>query len=58
MGDQDCPTPKKHPKHLCKLNKKGRKKEIAARSDAPQVRCDKCGLKANRAEDVCHPRTL
>jgi hypothetical protein len=55
MSDDHCPTPKKHPKHLCKLKKKGKTDELAARSNAPTTTCDKCGAQGNIAEDVCHP---
>ncbi len=58
MSDDHCPTPKKHPKHLCKLKKKGKLDELAARSNAPSAKCDKCGAQGNVAEDVCHPKTL
>ncbi len=58
MSDDHCPTPKKHPKHLCKLKKKGKLDELAARSSAPTTSCIKCGTRGNIAEDVCHPEKL
>jgi len=56
MSSDQCPTPKKHPKHLCKLKKKGKLDELAARSNAPTVTCEKCGARGNRPADVCHPK--
>ncbi len=55
MSDAHCPTPKKHPKHICKLKKKGKLDEIAARSSAPTAECAKCGALGNLPEDLCHP---
>lgn len=56
MTDEHCPTPKKHPKHLCKLKKKGKLDELAKRSNSPTVFCEKCHAQGNLPEDVCHPR--
>ena len=58
MSDDYCPTPTKHPKHLCKLKKKGRLEELATRSSNPTAACDKCGMQGNIAEDVCHPQKI
>ncbi|WP_020677147.1 hypothetical protein [Geopsychrobacter electrodiphilus] len=57
MSDDHCPTPKMHPKHLCKLKKLGQAEELRARNNTPTVTCDKCGARGNQPEDVCRPQS-
>lgn len=43
---------------ICQLKAKGLMEEIDRRSTAPTVVCNKCGAKANRAEDLHNPLPL
>lgn len=55
---KDCWEPKKHPKHMCKLFKKGLMMEIDQHSANPTVTCAKCGAKADTPESVCQAKPL
>ena len=43
---------------MCQLKAKGLMEEIDRRSTAPTVVCNKCGVKADRADQVHNPLPL
>ena len=55
---KDCWKPEKHPKHMCKLFKKGMMMEIDQHSANPTVACAKCGAKSDVSESVCQPKPI
>jgi hypothetical protein len=55
---EQCPSPGKHPTHICKLREKGLMEEIDRLSARPTVICNKCRAKADSAEHLCNPRPL
>ena len=56
--EKDCWKPDKHPRHMCKLYKKGLMMEYDEQAKNPEVSCARCGARANRAEAVCQPKPL
>lgn len=54
----ECWEPEKHPKHMCKLLKRGMMEEIDKRSTSPTVRCAKCSAEADMPAMVCQPIEL
>jgi hypothetical protein len=56
--DKDCWKPEKHPRHMCKLLKKGLMEELDKQAMKPTVKCAKCGAKADQPEAVCQPKPL
>jgi len=56
--EKECWKPAKHPKHMCKLYKKGLMMEYDEQAKNPTIACAKCGAKARVAEAVCQPKPL
>jgi hypothetical protein len=60
-GNKDCKDVK-HVFHICALRACGINEKNDGVFDqlikAPQFRCEKCGDKANKAENLCKPQKL
>jgi hypothetical protein len=50
-----CSCGETHKGHICWLTRMGMFMELQHLSDAPTVKCSKCGARANQPHNVCFP---
>ncbi|MBN2428487.1 MAG: hypothetical protein JXK94_09140 [Deltaproteobacteria bacterium] len=53
-----CKDTEAHREHMCSLMELGKMREVAELSQNPAFVCRNCGVKADRAENLCYPKPL
>ena len=53
-----CKDSESHREHMCSLMELGKMREVAELSKNPAFFCKNCGVKADRAENLCNPEPL
>ena len=53
-----CKDSESHREHMCSLMELGKMQEVAELSKNPAFICKNCGVKADRAENLCNPEPL
>lgn len=53
-----CKETECHREHMCSLMELGKMQEVAELSKNPAFICKNCGVKADRAENLCNPVPL
>jgi hypothetical protein len=57
MAKKSCKKPEHHGElHLCALRKKALNQDIEKLASDPRFVCAICGLRVNKAENVCNPK--
>ena len=55
--DELCSCGQKHTGHICWLTRMGLLNEVAHLSGNPTATCARCGARADRPDNLCHPET-
>ena len=53
-----CKDSENHREHMCSLMELGKMREVVELSQNPAFVCKICGVRADRAENLCHPEAL
>jgi len=53
-----CKDSEGHREHMCSLMELGKMQEVVELSKNPAFVCKNCGVRADRAENLCHPEPL
>ena len=55
-GNESCPKPGEHAKHMCQLKHEGNIEEMDRISANPKFVCNRCGANAECEANLCNPR--
>ncbi len=56
--DIPCKKPAEHQQHLCVLEKRLSRADLAALKKNPQYVCANCGGRVNRGKNLCVPKRI